>query len=93
MGGEILLPSVEIKSVNSAHQMHPSDEEISSSMPNSVPAYANVATCETDYISQSETIFVIENMQSTTVGIGQDSQLSRGMTLLESKSRISIVTD
>ncbi len=92
-GGEILLPSVDIKLVDPAHQLYQSDQEISSSVPNGVPRYASMPTCETDYISQSETISVIENMQSTTVGIGQDSQLSRGLALLESESRTSNVTD
>lgn len=43
--------------------------------------------CETDCTSQGQTVMVIEDMQSTTVALGQGDRLDGEVTLLESQGR------
>ncbi|KAJ9665420.1 hypothetical protein H2201_004498 [Coniosporium apollinis] len=87
--GNLLLPSVEIRP-RLMKQRGSSEAEAwdrSSSAGKGADAGEAVMVCETDYESQAQSVLVIPNLKSTTVGLGNAGISVGGSILLEAEHR------
>ncbi|OCL12691.1 hypothetical protein AOQ84DRAFT_385930 [Glonium stellatum] len=85
--GNLLLPTIDIKPRIMASRAQQSPPASGQAGVSSGESSEDSLVCETDYLTHGETIMVIPNVQSTTVGVSKFGPSGTGSVLLESEPR------
>ena len=85
--GFATLPVVEVTPIMSDEQEAASNAALASPLTNGFHAESGgFATCETDCVSRNQGLLILEDVRSTTFGLGSASRLNDGVGMIESSA-------